>query len=451
MDHHPGTSLVSSLTYLPLSSGGELMGFLALTRRRGDSAGREDSAFSGAFRAILSQGLLSLRHVSELRALKERYQSLFESVLDAVITFSEDGRLIDTNPAGRELFGISTGEGGDWNLSRNCRLQPEEFSALQTELAERGSIRDFEMHLQGPPGGARTVLFSGGVDDRSPSSQRVVHGILRDVTEQRELQRQLLQAQKMESIGTMAGGIAHDFNNILTAAIGYAKLIREDIADPDSVLSHLRIVESSMHRATDLTRRLLSFAREGIVDRRPVRINDIVLETVQLLRRSLDLSIEIRTECQPELPAIMGDHGQIHQMLMNLCVNAGDAMPHGGVLSLKTRLKESFGSREGPAPGRRKSGACFWRSATPGRASRPAIFRGFSILSSPPRDRAKGQGWDCRSCMESSRGTAAALRCPAFAARERFSRFPFPSRRPARSRQPSPRMPPRLPGATKRS
>ena len=351
MDHHPGTSLVSSLTYLPLSSGGELMGFLALTGRRGDGAGREDSAFSGAFRAILSQGLLSLRHVSELRALKERYQSLFESVLDAVITFSEDGRLIDTNPAGRELFGISTGEGGDWNLSRNCRLQPEEFSALQTELAERGSIRDFEMHLQGPPGGARTVLFSGGVDDRSPSSQRVVHGILRDVTEQRELQRQLLQAQKMESIGTMAGGIAHDFNNILTAAIGYAKLIREDIADPDSVLSHLRIVESSMHRATDLTRRLLSFAREGIVDRRPVRINDIVLETVQLLRRSLDLSIDVRTECQPELPAIMGDHGQIHQMLMNLCVNAGDAMPHGGVLSLKTRLKESFGSREGPAAG----------------------------------------------------------------------------------------------------
>jgi PAS domain S-box-containing protein len=341
------TKLVRSLLYLPLASGDELMGLLALADRGRESKGGDAGAFSGTFRAILSQGLLSIRHVSELRTLKERYQSLFESVLDAVVTFAEDGELIDTNPAGRELFGITTLEGGGWNLSRNCRLEPDQFSVLRAELGEHGSIRDFEIRLRGPQGGIRTVLFSGGADERSP--QKIIHGILRDVTEQRELQRQLLQAQKMESIGTMAGGIAHDFNNILTAAIGYAKLIREDIEEPDSVLSHLQIVESSMHRATDLTRRLLSFAREGIVDRKPVRINDIVMETVQLLRRSLDLSIDIRTECQPELPAIMGDHGQIHQMLMNLCVNAGDAMPGGGILDLTTGLKEVVGAREGSA------------------------------------------------------------------------------------------------------
>ncbi len=346
------TRLVRSLLYLPLSSGSELMGFLALAGGEWESGGGEAAAFSGTFRAILSQGLLSIRHVSELRTLKERYQSLFESVLDAVVTFAEDGELIDTNPAGRELFGIDVLEGGGWNLSLNCRLSPDQFSSLQAELKEHGSIRDFEMRLSGPAGGTRTVLFSGGVDERAPRA--IIHGILRDVTEQRELQRQLLQAQKMESIGTMAGGIAHDFNNILTAAIGYAKLIREDIRDPDSALSHLQIVESSMHRATDLTRRLLSFAREGIVDRKPVRINDIVMETVQLLRRSLNLSIDIRTECQPELPAVMGDHGQIHQMLMNLCVNAGDAMPNGGVLGLTTRLKEAVGAREGGLPGARE-------------------------------------------------------------------------------------------------
>ncbi len=339
--------LVRSLLFLPLTSGGEWVGVLGLTRRKNENGNQGSSALSGAFRAILSQGLLSIRHVSELRALKERYQALFESVLDAVITFGEDGRLIDTNPAGRELFGIDARAGRDWNLPRDFLFEPDRFAALQAELANHGSIRDFEMRLRGD----RTVLFSGGVDERSSSGSRVIHGILRDVTEQRELQRQLLQAQKMESVGTMAGGIAHDFNNILTAAIGYAKLIREDIADPDSIRSHLQIVEASMHRATDLTRRLLSFAREGIVDRKPVRINDIVQETVQLLRRSMDLSIEIRTDCQPELPAVMGDHGQIHQMLMNLCVNAGDAMPGGGALSLKTRLKESFGPGDGAVSG----------------------------------------------------------------------------------------------------
>ncbi|HUI71344.1 MAG TPA: ATP-binding protein, partial [Spirochaetia bacterium] len=346
-ESRPETALVRSLIYLPLTSGSEWVGFLAITSRTREDRGEDLGALSGAFRAILSQGLLSMRHVSELRSLKERYQSLFESVLDAVITFAEDGQLIDTNPAGRELFGIDAKDTGDWNLSRNCRLEPDQFGALQAELLSQGSTRDFELHLSKPDGGTRTVLFSGGVDDRSPGGTRIIHGILRDVTEQRELQRQLLQAQKMESIGTMAGGIAHDFNNILTAAIGYAKLIREDIEDRDSVLSHLQIVEASMHRATDLTRRLLSFAREGILDRKPVRINDIVLETVTLLRRSLDLSIEITTDCQAELPPVLGDHSQIHQMLMNLCVNARDAMPRGGTLSLKTQLKETIGPRDG--------------------------------------------------------------------------------------------------------
>ncbi len=295
------------------------------------------------------------RDISPLREMEKgllesegRYQTLFEGVLDAVVTFDLNGQLIDINPAGRELLEI-IGQGSDesWNLPRDFFAEPDSFRRLREELAATGNIKDYEIALKTRGGKARVVLFSGGLGQESSELGRLVHGIIHDVTEQRELQRQLLQAQKMESVGTLAGGIAHDFNNILTATLGYARLIREDINDPDAVRSHLEVVESSTHRAVDLTRRLLSFARAGITDRKPVDINAIVAETVQLLQRSFELSIAITTDCQPHLPAVLGDHGQIHQMLMNLCVNARDAMPNGGTLGLRTRVKEIPGARDG--------------------------------------------------------------------------------------------------------
>jgi len=453
-----------SLRYLPLASGGEWVGLLAVSASEGDESGRGEDfrALSGAYRAILSQALLSIRHVSEMRALKEynekillslgisgemlfvldsggtilrtnraasealglteadlvgsalrqivertqrssgaeeflraaasepvrnremrlrgrggrpvpvlvssalvagtggrapeivllardisqlreaergreesdrRYRSLFERVPDAVVTFSEDGRLIDVNPAGREMLsGPLAGE-----ESPQPRLEAARFAELKTALAERGNVRDFEMQVRAPQGGVRTVLFTGGTDGRAPEGPPVIQGILRDVTEQRELQRQLVQAQKMESVGTLAGGIAHDFNNILTATLGYALLIRKEVDNREAVLSHLDVLEHSARRAVELTRRLLSFSRAGVVDRKPVRLNDIVQEAVHLLRRTFDRTIEIRTAFEPGLPSILGDQGQIHQVVINLCVNARDAMPHGGVLTLRTR------------------------------------------------------------------------------------------------------------------
>ncbi|HVO37536.1 MAG TPA: ATP-binding protein [Spirochaetia bacterium] len=292
---------------------------------------------------VLARDISRLREMERgLQESEGRYYSLFEGVLDAVVTFDLDGRLLDVNPAGRELFGIIGRDDEDeWNLARDFFADPEAFRGLREQLAAKGSIRDHEIELRIRGGRSRIVLFSGGLAQDRSESGPIVHGIIHDVTEQRELQRQLLQAQKMESVGTLAGGIAHDFNNILTATLGYAKLIREDIDDPASVLAHLDIVEASTHRAVDLTRRLLSFSRAGITDRNPVQINDIVLETIRLLRRSFDLSIEIIADCQDGLPAVLGDHGQIHQMLMNLCVNARDAMPDGGTLSLRTRAREA--------------------------------------------------------------------------------------------------------------
>ena len=256
--------------------------------------------------------------------------------MDAVVSFRDDGDLIDMNPAGRALFGIDgLVDGG--NLPRDFLHEPERFAVLRAELAVRGRLKDFEMRLRTPGGEPRAVLFTGGAEEPSADGRRVINGIFRDVTIERELQRQLLQAQKMESVGTLAGGIAHDFNNILTAIIGYIHIIRGEIDDRESVLSHIAIIDTSARRAVELTKRLLSFARGGVTDRRPLQLNDIVAEAVQLLQRTMDRSIEITTDCAPDLPRILGDQGQIHQVLINLCVNARDAMPSGGAMTVRTR------------------------------------------------------------------------------------------------------------------
>jgi PAS domain S-box-containing protein len=365
---------------------------------------------------VLARDISRLRDAE--RGLEEsewRYRSLFEDVLDAVVTFRTDGELIDVNPAGRVMFGLGgAGGGGDWNIARDFILEEGRFEALQAEMAAHGSIRDFELRLRTPEGGTRIALFTGGIDERSPGGRRVIHGILRDVTEQRELQRQLLHAQKMESVGTLAGGIAHDFNNILTATLGYALLIRREIDDKEAVLSHLQILESSARRAVELTRRLLSFARAGVSDRKPVRINEIILEAVQLLRRTFDRSIEIVTDCAADLPPIVGDQGQIHQILINLCVRLPP--PRSG--------RARHGARR---PGE----ASRWRSATPAPVSRGSCWRRSSIPSSRQKGPAKAPVSGSRSSTGSSSSTVATFPWPATLARER----PSPSSSPLPRRQ----------------
>jgi two-component system, cell cycle sensor histidine kinase and response regulator CckA len=339
------TPFARSLQYLPLTRGAEWVGVLALRRQGREPSTEETHTLFRAFKAILSQGLIAKRYVEDLhemeRVLREseqRYRSLFESALDAIVAFDTDGRLLDVNPAGRELFGLCAGpSAADANLARDILADPRSFTALRDELARKGNVRDYELTLRGPAGPARTVLLTAGMDMAGGDGPALIHGVMHDVTEQRGLQRQLLQAQKMESIGTLAGGIAHDFNNILTAILGYASFIRGEIDDREASLSHLAVLEDSGRRAVELTKRLLSFARAGVSDRKPLAINNVVQESVQLIRRTFDRAIDVVMDCAPDLPTIIGDQGQIHQILINLCVNARDAMPGGGTMRIVTR------------------------------------------------------------------------------------------------------------------
>jgi two-component system cell cycle sensor histidine kinase/response regulator CckA len=160
--------------------------------------------------------------------------------------------------------------------------------------------------------------------------------VIRNITEKRCLEQQVLQAQKMESLGTLAGGIAHDFNNILAGILGYASFLKSKLSSDHDFFQYVDTIERSAVRAAGLTSKLLAFTRGDKVNHKPLNINRLIRETLEIIRHTIDKSISVDTKLDVSLPTFVGDAGQIQQVVMNLCVNARDAMGGGGRLSIAT-------------------------------------------------------------------------------------------------------------------
>ncbi len=161
-------------------------------------------------------------------------------------------------------------------------------------------------------------------------------GIMQDVTQQHRLQEQLVQAQKMEAVGRLAGGVAHDFNNILTAVLGYSELLLQRSATTDPLHRHAEEIRKSAERAASLTQQLLAFSRRQPVQLRVLNLNDLVADLDKMLRRLVGENIHMVTHCSRDLGCVRADTGQMQQVIMNLVVNARDAMSEGGTLTLQT-------------------------------------------------------------------------------------------------------------------
>ncbi len=167
-----------------------------------------------------------------------------------------------------------------------------------------------------------------------------IQSFYRDITERKKLQEHLFQSQKMESIGVLAGGIAHDFNNILTAILGHTSIMRLDAALGGKSLRSLQVIEDASRKAGGMISKLLGFARKSSYEMMPLDLNEAINDTVKLLERVLENNITLKVELCNDLPLIEGDFNQLEQVIMNLIVNARDAMPQGGQISISTRYEE---------------------------------------------------------------------------------------------------------------
>ncbi|HJW14445.1 MAG TPA: ATP-binding protein, partial [Thermoanaerobaculia bacterium] len=168
-------------------------------------------------------------------------------------------------------------------------------------------------------------------------------GTMIDITERKRLEEQFRQAQKMEAIGRLAGGVAHDFNNILTAILGYSDLLGASLSASNPLREEVEEIRKAAERAAALTRQLLAFGRRQVLILEVLDLNLLVREMERMLRRVIGEDIEIRTRYDPELGRVRADRGQLEQVLINLIINARDAMPSGGTITIETGNAELDG------------------------------------------------------------------------------------------------------------
>jgi len=276
-----------------------------------------------------------------LREREEQYRILFETVGDVVYSMDRDFRVLSVSPSVEAFLGYRPDEIIGRKLAELDLLAPEflekAFADVSRVMAgEQFAPSEYEFIAKD---GTRKLAEVRAASLYEGDEAVAIIAVIRDITEHRRLEQQLLQAQKMESIGTLAGGVAHDFNNILGGILGYASFMKVKITKDHPFFNYIDTIEKGAVRASELTAQLLAFARGGKYDTRPVNLNKVVDETLKLIGETFDKSIEIETRLMAELPTVEADAGQMQQVLMNLCINAADAMPAGGRLTLATGVE----------------------------------------------------------------------------------------------------------------
>jgi PAS domain S-box-containing protein len=265
-----------------------------------------------------------------------------------IVVLDREGRILLFNRKCEEVTGWQENEVRGkhiWDL-----LLPDRFVApIREAFSQLGEMDVFPFY-ENPwitrDGKERNIRWNNSVsrDERGEVAWVIGTGI--DITEQRQLEEQLRHIQKMDAIGTLAGGIAHDFNNIIQAIMGYTAVLKDRIGDAAAGVEEIDSIERAGLRASELTTQLLGFARGGKYEVRPIDLNQVVEKIVSMIRHTFDRSIEIRTKLGGGLSAVEGDAGQLEQTVLNLCINARDAMRNGGTLTLETTHETFSGDEE---------------------------------------------------------------------------------------------------------
>jgi len=272
-----------------------------------------------------------------LRRSEENYRLLFEESKDVVFISSVEGRFLDINPAGQELFGYPSKEKlCSIDIAHDLYVDPNERNVYQLHIEKSGFVKDYEAELKDTSGKKLNVLITSTAVRDKDGSIICYRGIMRDITGRKKLEHQLFQAQKMEAVGQLAGGIAHDFNNILTAIFGYSHLILMKLGPDDLLRHHIERILESSERASALTRGLLAFSRKQVIYPQPSRVNEIIRKIEPILSRLIEEDIELKIELGDDDITVVVDRIQIDQVLINLVANASDAMPAGGLLTIST-------------------------------------------------------------------------------------------------------------------
>jgi PAS domain S-box-containing protein len=341
----------------PIASPDHIYGWLCVTEKDGaKSFSEEDEGLAGLLAAqvgrVYENGSLYLEiqgHAEELeqelaerrrietalRESEERYRQLVENARDVIFTLASDRTIQSANSSFLAFSGWDRAECFNQDFTPLVHEDdlPTAVAILQ-RVMDGGKMPPFELRLRDKTGQFIPLEFT--VAPHMSGGQIVgIMGIGRDVSERKNLEVQLRQAQKMESIGQLAGGVAHDFNNLLTVIQGHTDLVNASVGLPAPITESLAEISRAAKQAARLTRQLLTFSRQQVIEPRTLDLNEIGSATSKMLMRLLGENIELRFE-PSSIPAFVhADPGMMEQVLMNLAVNSRDAMPRGGTLTVR--------------------------------------------------------------------------------------------------------------------
>jgi PAS domain S-box-containing protein len=272
-----------------------------------------------------------------LRESEERYRRFVVEDFTGTLIMHTDGQIAACNPAVANIFGFdSIQEAAAQNFFSFLRNRQDGIDLLEL-VRQHGMVdrRELEMnHRNGDP----VYVVARMIGNFADGELTELQVYLFNDTKRKRLEQQLVQAQKMEGLGTLAGGIAHDFNNILAIILGYTNRLETFRSKPNEVPGAIKVIKEAVERGAALVQQLLTSARQTEARLSTLDLNALVRDLERMLQATFPKTVSFNLDLEPDLPAITADKSQIHQVLLNLCVNARDAMPEGGTLTIKTSI-----------------------------------------------------------------------------------------------------------------
>jgi PAS domain S-box-containing protein len=347
-------------------------------------------------------GVTAFRNITERRRAEEKARQSEEKFAKAFrsspigmsITTLAEGRYVDVNQSLLKMIGYEESEVvGHTSTELNIWWVPGQRAEMLATLRRNSSIRSLEVAFRTKQGTMRAVSIS--METISLDGLECILTTATDVTETKNLEQQLRQSQKMEALGQLTGGIAHDFNNLLGVIVGNLDLLERSVARDETALKRVQAAQRASLRGADLTRRLLAFSRREQLNPAPVAVEPAIEEMVALAARTLGPEIKISIRCDADLPQIFVDAAALENALLNLALNARDAMPKGGSLIVSAHLTDLSGSHALAQAGELTAGdyVRIAVSDTGHGMSRETLERAFEpFFTTKPRDKGTGLG-----------------------------------------------------------
>ncbi|HID03523.1 MAG TPA: PAS domain S-box protein, partial [Desulfobacterales bacterium] len=326
-----------SFILIPLNVRDEIIGIMVGDNSKNqDFVQKTDKTFLKGFANHIAMALDNANLYEKLRESEERYREIVENVNEGIWVLDKNGIIQFANKRLVDL--LDHGELTGMNISRIVKKSDKDLLLQSIEDNLKGKLSKKEVQLETASGEYKTVLLSS-VPTKQGDTFSGCLAIITDLTDKKNLERKLLQTQKLESIGTMVGGIAHDFNNILTGILGYTAILQAGLKDHPDLQEHTKIIEKSALRAADLVKKMLAFSRHNKPSTNAsTLLSSIIEDSLSLLHSSLPETIQIDLKEAENLPPVKCGATELLQIILNLGLNARDAMPSGGTITISTEL-----------------------------------------------------------------------------------------------------------------